>query len=94
MKFHKALYDSPTRLTSDRILKIAQDADLDIRQFKRDLADPDIPAALQQNMMLYSRLGLGGTPGYVIGEKIIPGAEGYQRLLAAVQDAREISDGR
>lgn len=92
LKFHKALYDSPTRLTSDRILKIAQDADLDIRQFKKDLADPDIPVALQRNLGVFRMLGLEGTPGYVIGDAIIPGAEGYQRLLAAVNRARELKD--
>lgn len=92
LKFHKALYDSPSRLSSDRILKIAQDADLDIRQFKKDLADPNIPAALQRNLSVFRMLGLEGTPGYVIGDTIIPGFESYQRVIAAVKRARNLTD--
>jgi protein-disulfide isomerase len=88
LKFHKALYDTPSRLTKDRILKIAQDNDLDIRAFKADMADPALADALRQNQSIASMLGLRGTPGYIIGDQIIPGAEGYEALMAAVRSAR------
>lgn len=88
LKFHKALYDSPSRLSSDRILKIAQDNDLDIRRFRADMKDPALADALRQNQGIASMLGLRGTPGYIIGNEIIPGAEGYDALMAAVRTAR------
>ena len=34
-------------------------------------------------------LGLTGTPSYVIGNRIISGAAGYEELKKAVEDARK-----
>lgn len=89
LAFHKALYASPTRLTEERIFEIAQDSGLNVKQLKKDMNDPLLGQALQQNLGLAALLGIRGTPGYVIGNQIIPGAEGYESLVAAVRAARD-----
>ena len=38
--------------------------------------------ALQQNTRLASALGINGTPGYVVGGSVVPGAVGAAALKA------------
>ncbi|MGD1954441.1 MAG: DsbA family protein, partial [Sphingomonadales bacterium] len=80
---------SPTRLTAERILTLAEEAGYDQAQLEKDMADPLLAEAISVNRELATALGLRGTPGYVIGGKIIPGAEGFEALMAAVEEARK-----
>ncbi len=89
LSFHKSLYGSPTRLTAERILTLAEEAGYDQAQLEKDMADPLLAEAISVNRELATALGLRGTPGYVIGGKIIPGAEGFEALMAAVEEARK-----
>jgi len=43
---------------------------------------------LQENATLARALGINGTPGYVIGDSIVPGAIGAASLKERVQSAR------
>lgn len=88
LAFHKALYDSPARLTPERILALATQAGYDAEQMRKDMNDPLLNQAISLNRELAAMLGLRGTPGYVIGDQIVPGAEGYDRLMDAVKSAR------
>lgn len=88
LAFHKALYDSPSRLTVERILTLASQSGYDAEQMQRDMNDPLLGQAINKNRELAAMLGLRGTPGYVIGDQIVPGAEGYERLMEAVKAAR------
>ena len=50
---------------------------------------PDVQAELQANRELGRQLDIGGTPFYVIGNRTFQGAVGYDRLAAAISDARK-----
>ncbi|MEN3971880.1 DsbA family protein [Sphingomicrobium sp. XHP0235] len=53
------------------------------------LQDPAFDAELQKNFDIANALGASGTPLFVIGDTIIPGAESYESYKAAVAKARE-----
>lgn len=50
--------------------------------------DPQIEAELQRNMKLASELGATGTPLFVVGDKVMNGAVGYEMLKDAIAKAR------
>ena len=52
-------------------------------------ADPDVEAELKRNFDLASKLGATGTPLFIVGDRVISGAAGYDALKAAVEAARE-----
>ena len=54
-------------------------------------ADPAIEAEIRRNMQLAGQLGATGTPLFVIGDRVINSAAGYEALKKAVEDAREES---
>jgi protein-disulfide isomerase len=51
-------------------------------------SDPQIEAELKRNFQLAGQLGATGTPLFVIGDKVMTGAVGYDALKAAVAKAR------
>ncbi|RWG19709.1 MAG: DsbA family protein [Mesorhizobium sp.] len=86
--FHKALYGSKTRVTEAAVLKIAADAGLDVERMKTDMQQPDIQASIDRNTELAQALGITGTPGFVIGEEIFPGATDLVTLKKLLEQAR------
>lgn len=53
------------------------------------VADPAIEAELRRNYQLASQLGATGTPVFVVGNRVLNGAVGYEALKQAIADARE-----
>jgi protein-disulfide isomerase len=51
--------------------------------------DPVIEAELNRNMKLAGELGATGTPLFVVGNRVMNGAVGYEMLKDAIAKARE-----
>ena len=54
-----------------------------------DLSSKAIEAEIRKNLDLGRALGLTGTPSYVVGNRILSGAVGYDELKAAIEEARK-----
>ena len=50
--------------------------------------DPQAEAELKRNFDLAGKLGATGTPLFIVGDKVLNGAVGYEALKAAVAEAR------
>jgi protein-disulfide isomerase len=53
--------------------------------------DPRAEEELKRNFDLAGKLGATGTPLFVVGDRVLNGAVGYEQLKAAVEKAREKS---
>ena len=51
--------------------------------------DPAIEAELRNNYRLAGQLGATGTPLFVVGDRVMNAAVGYEALKKAIADARE-----
>jgi protein-disulfide isomerase len=49
---------------------------------------PDIAREIDTNLTLARTLGLTGTPSWVIGDRVLSGAVGYDELKKTVAEAR------
>jgi protein-disulfide isomerase len=63
-------------------------AGLDWDRLQRDMAAPDVQGRIAANLAIGRRLDIQGTPAYVVGERILPGAVDLAEMLAAVAAAR------
>lgn len=70
------------------IKNISQRLGLDYLKLQKDMADPKIADILARNMKLAASLEINGTPGYVVGEQIIPGAIDMNSLAKIVSEER------
>ncbi|WP_244954811.1 DsbA family protein [Sphingomonas lutea] len=50
--------------------------------------DPAIEAELRKNFKIAGELGATGTPVFIVGNRVMNGAVGYEALKKAVEDAR------
>ena len=88
-KFHSAMLKNKRALTEDLILKIATDSGIDEAQLLIDMEDPKIEENIMKTKYLVQNIGISGTPGFVIGNQIIPGFIPYEKLKAIITKERE-----
>jgi protein-disulfide isomerase len=86
---HNAMMAAKGQITEDVVYRLAGSVGLDVDRLKRDMADPEIDRALSANRALAKALELRGTPGFVIGDHLIPGAIDFDALKTMVADARK-----
>jgi protein-disulfide isomerase len=85
--FHEALF-SLGRPTQESIIAAVRRARLNELQTARDMSGATMKAELRKNHELGRALGLTGTPAYVIGDRVLSGAVGYDELKKAIEAAR------
>ena len=90
MEFHTAMMQNKRALDEDLVLKIARDAGVDEEKLLKDMADPVIEENIMRTKYLVQNIGVSGTPGFVIGDQIIPGFMSYERLKQVISEQREI----
>ena len=86
---HNAMMAAKGQITEDVVYRLAGSVGLDVDRLKRDMKDPEIDRALSANRALAKALELRGTPGFVIGDHLIPGAIDFDALKTMVADARK-----
>ena len=86
--FHEAMLASDNELTQEEAFAIAQRVGLDVKKLDVDLQAPERQAEIDRNRALAKLLGISGTPGFVIGGEVYPGALDLARLKALVAQAR------
>ncbi len=86
-EFHDALIAS-AEIGSEVIKSISDRLGLSFAAFQKDMDDPKLNESINSNLYLASSIEISGTPAYVIGEQIIPGAIDSESLAKIVSDQR------
>lgn len=89
--FHEALFASHADMTKEEILKIAVGVGLDTKRLETDMANPQWQAVIEKNRVLAQDLGISGTPGFIVGNELVPGMldlDGLKELIARAGHAR------
>lgn len=89
LPFHQELLATRGAVDKDRALQVAQDAGVDMTKLQSDLADASLRKDIAANLQLGDKLGINGTPSYVIGSEIVPGAIGYDALKTKIDSMRK-----
>jgi protein-disulfide isomerase len=92
--FHRALYELRGPLDENKILEAAKAVGLDIDRLKLDMQAPDISARLGRNIELAQTLGITGTPGFAVGNRVFSGATDLKWLQEMIAEARRLSATR
>lgn len=87
--FHFALMGHKGQLSRDAIMDIAKSVGLDVEKLKDDMNSPEIKAIIVKNHRLARALAIQGTPAFVIGDQLVPGALDRGTLNRLVARARQ-----
>ncbi len=66
----------------------AQDQGLDMARLEQDVASEEVGATLSEDVKLAGAMRTNGTPGYVVGDKVVLGAVGMAALKERIHAAR------
>lgn len=87
-EFHVAAMTSEGGLTEETLYDIAARIGLNVAKLKADMNDALLIKNVQNSVAIGKDIGFSGTPAYIIGDDVISGARGFDRLLQAVNRAR------
>lgn len=85
--FYKAMFAAgkPSQTTIDQA---AKSAGLDMAAARSFAAAPTTDRLIDKNISIAQQLEFSGTPSWVVGNKVLNGAVGYDELKAAIDEAR------
>ena len=88
VEFHNKLMESHDPVTEDELAKFGADLKLDAAKLKADANSAETKAAIDADLALGRKVGVQGTPGFVIGDKLYPGAMDLAMMQKVVAEAR------
>ena len=86
--FHFALMREPGDMSADHLRKTAEQVGMDADQMERDMQSEEIGSALRKNYALAEELSIRGTPAFVIGGTLVPGAVSLEEINRLIAEAR------
>lgn len=88
-EYHKALMEHPGHIDEKILVEYAKKIGLDEQKLRKDAADDlDIQQRIEKNIDMAQKLGLHGTPAFIIGDSIAKGyipIEGMKQAIAEVR---------
>ncbi len=88
MTYHTSVMTSRGSLDEQRIFKYAKKAGYDVSEVRARMDDPAIKLEIAANMKLAEELGINGTPAFVIGRHVVPGAVDMATLKQLIRATR------
>jgi protein-disulfide isomerase len=92
-KLHDAIMAGPAEVTEDSLHSMATRQGLDWARLQSDMKAPDVQTRINANLAMAHKLDLQGTPAYVVGSTLMPGAVDLSDLQDAVNAARKQMGG-
>ena len=88
--FHQAMMNHRGSLNESTIMTLARGVGLNVDQLKADMKDPEIDDIIEKNRAMAQKLEISGTPAFVVGSSLIPGAvtqDQFDKLIAEASEA-------
>jgi protein-disulfide isomerase len=73
-EFHRAMLESQGQANEASALRTAEKLGLDMAKLKKDMASAEVKKEIDDTRALASKMGIQGTPHFIVGDRIIPGA--------------------
>jgi protein-disulfide isomerase len=88
-RLHALLMTGNPNIDTDRLKQASERAGLDWARLQRDMDSTAVAERIKANLALAHQLSINGTPAYVIGRQLLPGAVELADLQEAVAAARQ-----
>ncbi len=88
-EMHETLFKNQKNLGRDNIFEYARQIGLDETKFIADLDAPLTVDIIDKNLAEGARLGVSGTPGFLINDQFLSGAQPYEKFKEAIEEELE-----
>ena len=86
--FHLAIMGLRGAPSENAIFRIASRLGLDLERLRRDMQSPAIETQIQTNLQLARQVGVRGTPAFIVGNQLIPGAMSPDQMRQLIAEKR------
>src|SRR5262245_23566411 len=73
-EFHRAMIESSGQANEAAALRTAEKLGLDMARLRKDMASPDVKKEIDETRALAQKMGIQGTPYFLVADRVIPGA--------------------
>jgi protein-disulfide isomerase len=87
-EFHRAMMKINGHIDEAVIFKVAAASGLDVDRARQDMRSPEVDKELKSNRDLGKSLDLDGTPSFIVGNTIVPGAISANELKQLIAETR------
>ena len=87
--FYNWMFTDKQRVSTQKTIQGVRKAGLNEAKTATDMKSERLKREIDKNLRLGNALGLTGTPSYVVGNRILSGAVGYDELKKAIEEARK-----
>lgn len=87
--FHNKLMATKGRINGAKALEVAKEAGADVERLKKDMDSAQTRAVIEDTVALGDRLGLTGTPAFILGDEVVFGAVGTAALKQKIDSVRK-----
>ena len=91
--FHEALLGTDS-FDEAKLFLIAEGVGLDVARLRKDMASVAVSDEIEVNSKVGAALGITGTPAFVVGNTLVPGAIDLNAMRQLVADARQQSNAK
>lgn len=91
--FHREIITHQGQKDEAALEKLAKKVGLDVKQLKKDAADPETQKAIDQNIEQAQSMGFSGTPGFIVGTEMVRGYIGTKAMKEMVAKIRKEAAG-
>ena len=90
-EMHKAMLGTKGQMNEAAAVQIAEKLGLDMDKLKKDMASPEVKDEIEKTAALAKKLGVNGTPHFLIGDRAVAGAPDdlYDQLERNVTELRK-----
>ena len=87
LEFHRELLARGGSANLKKAMSVARDLGIDTEALKKAAEDETVTDNIREVRQIADALGISGTPSFIVGGQMIPGAIGFDKLQARIQDA-------
>ncbi len=87
--FHNKLMATKGRINGAKAIEIAKESGADVERLRKEMDAPATRAVIEDTVALGDRLGLTGTPAFIVGDEVVFGAVGAPALKAKIEAVRK-----
>jgi len=88
-EMHDLIFANQREMSDEKYLEYAAQLDLDLDQFKKDVASAEVKKQVSDDTRLASTLGVTGTPGFFINGRFLSGARPYDSFKVVIDEELE-----
>ena len=87
-EYHFALMTAPGDMSDPHLMQVAAEVGLDVERLKTDMESEELERYIRRNRDLAETIGITGTPAFVFGDTLVPGAIDAATMRRLLAEAR------